>query len=104
MELVIPLIEESLHPPAKDFFEEDGIVLYVIRSHRPAGADDHSWQAGLHNASSLYQPSVESGLIRLLPSLLAVLGENMDVLGLMLPLLNSYLLLDAPGITQVSKA
>ena len=27
MELVIPLIEESLHPPAKDFFEEDGIAL-----------------------------------------------------------------------------
>jgi len=27
MELVIPLIEESLRPPAKDFFEEDGIAL-----------------------------------------------------------------------------
>jgi len=27
MELVIPLIEESLQPPAKDFFEEDGIEL-----------------------------------------------------------------------------
>lgn len=29
MDLVIPLIEESLQPPAKDFFEEDGIDLSV---------------------------------------------------------------------------
>lgn len=27
MELVIPLIEESLQEPAKSFFEEDGIIL-----------------------------------------------------------------------------
>lgn len=27
MALVIPLIEESLQQPAKDFFEEDGIIL-----------------------------------------------------------------------------
>jgi hypothetical protein len=30
MDLVIPLIEESLQPPAKDFFEEDGIELWVM--------------------------------------------------------------------------
>lgn len=29
MELVIPLIEESLQPPAKEFFEEDGLILCV---------------------------------------------------------------------------
>lgn len=29
MGLVIPLIEESLIPPAKDFFEEDGLALWV---------------------------------------------------------------------------
>ena len=27
--LIIPLIEESLIPPAKEFFEEDGITLSV---------------------------------------------------------------------------
>jgi hypothetical protein len=27
MELVIPLIEESLVPPAKEYFEEDGLIL-----------------------------------------------------------------------------
>lgn len=31
MELVIPLIEESLQPPAKEYFEEDGLILYVMR-------------------------------------------------------------------------
>ncbi|GFZ42911.1 hypothetical protein JCM24511_00629 [Saitozyma sp. JCM 24511] len=85
MELVIPLIEESLQPPAKEFFEDDGIAL---------------WQAGLYNAASPYQPTAETGLIRLLPGLLAVISENLDMLDHMLPLLESYLLLDAPGIVQ----
>ena len=86
MGLVIPLIEESLQPPAKDFFEEDGLAL---------------WQAGLYNAATPYQPTPESGLIRLLPGLLAVLSQNMDLLSTTLPLLDSYLLLDAPAIIQV---
>ncbi|WWC68913.1 uncharacterized protein I206_102849 [Kwoniella pini CBS 10737] len=85
MELVIPLIEESLQPPAKDFFEEDGLIL---------------WQTALWNAASPYQPTRETGLIRLLPGLLTMLGENMDLLSKLLPLLDSYLLLDAAGITQ----
>lgn len=29
MSLVIPLIEESLVPPAKEYFEEDGLILLV---------------------------------------------------------------------------
>lgn len=29
MDLVLPLIQESLVPPAKDFFEEDGLALSV---------------------------------------------------------------------------
>nr|XP_018264314.1 uncharacterized protein I303_02479 [Kwoniella dejecticola CBS 10117]OBR86472.1 hypothetical protein I303_02479 [Kwoniella dejecticola CBS 10117] len=85
MELVIPLIEESLQPPAKDFFEEDGLIL---------------WQTALWNAASPYQPTRETGLIRLLPGLLAMLGDNMDLLSKLLPLLDSYLLLDSAGITQ----
>ncbi|WVQ94582.1 hypothetical protein IAU59_001662 [Kwoniella sp. CBS 9459] len=85
MELVIPLIEESLQPPAKDFFEEDGLVL---------------WQTALYNAASPYQPQRETGLIRLLPGLLNMLGENMDLLPKLLALLDSYVLLDAPGITE----
>lgn len=36
MELVIPLIEESLQSPAKDFFEEDGIDLSVAAPMREA--------------------------------------------------------------------
>ncbi|WWC87587.1 uncharacterized protein L201_002477 [Kwoniella dendrophila CBS 6074] len=85
MELVLPLIEESLQPPAKDFFEEDGLIL---------------WQTALWNAASPYQPTKETGLIRLLPGLLSMLGENMDLLSKLLPLLDSYLLLDAAGIIQ----
>ncbi|WVF67040.1 hypothetical protein IAT40_001783 [Kwoniella sp. CBS 6097] len=85
MELVIPLIEESLQPPAKDFFEEDGLVL---------------WQTALYNAASPYQPRRETGLIRLLPGLLNMLGENMDLLPRLLALFDSYVLLDGPGIVE----
>ncbi|WWD16828.1 hypothetical protein CI109_101260 [Kwoniella shandongensis] len=87
MELVIPLIEESLQPPAKDFFEEDGLIL---------------WQTALYNAASPYQPTQATGLIRLLPGLLSMLGENMDLLPKLLGLLDSYILLDAAGITQLA--
>ncbi|WVN87256.1 uncharacterized protein L203_102433 [Cryptococcus depauperatus CBS 7841] len=86
MELVVPLIEESLKPPAKEFFEEDGLIL---------------WQTALQNSVSPYHPSKETGLIKLFPNLLVTLGENMDLLQKFLALLNSYLLLDAPGLTQI---
>ncbi|WVQ77454.1 hypothetical protein IAR50_007140 [Cryptococcus sp. DSM 104548] len=85
MDLIIPLIEESLQPPAKEFFEEDGLIL---------------WQTALYNAASPYQPTPSTGLIRLLPGLLVVLGENMDLLSTLLGLVDSYLLLDAQNVTQ----
>ncbi|RXK35686.1 hypothetical protein M231_07059 [Tremella mesenterica] len=85
MELVIPLIEESLQPPAKNYFEEDGLAL---------------WQAALYNATSLHIPSIEKGLMRLLPGLLGLLQTDMDQAGSLLRLLESYLLLDAPGLIQ----
>jgi hypothetical protein len=59
------------------------------------------WQAGLYNAGSPYQPTAETGLIKLLPGLLNILSENMDLLKTLFALLDSYLLLDAPGIIQV---
>lgn len=40
-------------------------------------------------------------MIRLLPGLLGMLGENIDILDKSLGLLDSYLLLDAAGIIQV---
>lgn len=63
---------------------------------------DSRWEVALRNSTSLYQPSHERGLIRLLPGLLLSVGENMDTLACMLGLLNSYILLDAPGIMRVS--
>ena len=40
-------------------------------------------------------------MIRLLPGLLHILGDNMDLLRNLLDLLDSYLLLDPIGISQV---
>jgi hypothetical protein len=97
MELVIPLIEESLQPPAKEYFEEDGLILYVYCSN---GADGR-WAKSLHNATSFNHPSPEKGLIRLLPGLMGMVGENLDLLVTSLDLLDSYLLLDAAGILEV---
>jgi len=98
MELVIPLIEESLQPPAKEYFEEDGLILYVFCRD---GAN-FRWAKSLHNATSFNHPSSEKGLIRLLPGLMGMVGENLDLLVTSLDLLDSYLLLDAAGILQVS--
>lgn len=60
------------------------------------------WQASLYNAVSPYQPARETGLVKILPGLLGILGDNMDILPKLLSLLDSYLLLDAPGLLQVS--
>lgn len=51
---------------------------------------------------SPYQPTRETGLIRLLPGLAGALGSNLDMMRPLLKLLDSYLLLDAAGIIQVS--
>ncbi|ORY25236.1 armadillo-type protein [Naematelia encephala] len=85
MELAIPLIEESMRPPANAYFEEDGVAL---------------WQSSLYNAVSLYEPTRETGLISIFPGLLGVLADNMDTIKTMLTIYDSYLLLDAPGICQ----
>jgi hypothetical protein len=55
----------------------------------------------MYNADSLYQPSPDKGLIRLLPGLLHMVSENLDLWEQSLPLLDSYLLLDGAGIFQV---
>lgn len=60
------------------------------------------WQTALYNSVSPYQPSSETGLIKLFPGLLSAISENMDLLPKLLPLLDSYVMLDAPGIVQVS--
>ena len=45
--LIVPLIEESLTGPAKEHFEEDGMVLLVIRSVKLCSwADRLLWAGG----------------------------------------------------------
>ena len=60
------------------------------------------WQTALYNSVSYYEPSAEKGLARLLPGLLNMIGENMDLLSKSLSLLESYLLLDAASLINVS--
>jgi hypothetical protein len=69
----------------------------------PKGFADDRWAQSVYNSTSLYHPSPDKGLIRLLPGLMGMVGENMDILNTSLDLLDSYLLLDTAGILQVSR-
>lgn len=55
----------------------------------------------MYNALNPYEPSPETGLIKLFPGLLHLLTENADLLDSLLPLLDSYIVVDAQGIIQV---
>jgi len=99
------------HPAHRGEFDLAGKRSLSVRGHGPVSSSlfhsppaDHRWQASLYNAESLYQPSPDKGLIRLLPGLLHMVSENLDLLEQSLPLLDSYLLLDGAGIFQVGEA
>lgn len=67
--------------------DEDGIAL---------------WLAALRNAVTI-QATVPGGpsLFDLLPGAIELLAENLDLLGSILSIIESYLLIDAPSVLQV---
>ncbi|KAF8592605.1 ARM repeat-containing protein, partial [Ramaria rubella] len=78
--VVISLIQESFTPKAKHFLDEDGLRL---------------WVAALKNALTL--ESTRSGapaLIDMFPDATLLVSENLDLLGTILTIVESYLLLD----------
>ncbi|CAE6485218.1 unnamed protein product [Rhizoctonia solani] len=85
--IVIPLIRQSLTPESKLHLDEDALQL---------------WLAALRNAIALPppQPGV-LGLSELIPDLIQQMHDNIDLLGTLLQILESYLLLNATMVVQL---
>ncbi len=60
------------------------------------------WEVSLRNASSILPVTSNApSLIGLLPGAIQLLGENLDLLGTVLSIIESYLLLDAANVLKV---
>ncbi|GAA5857039.1 hypothetical protein JCM8547_007927 [Rhodosporidiobolus lusitaniae] len=81
-----PIIQLSVDPtrPSHIYLQEDGLEL---------------WQVLLRRSSSL-----SSEMLSLLPLLISLLASGTDVLPRCLAILESYLLLDGPGVVSVCSA
>lgn len=83
--LVVSLVREGLSLGAQLHLDEDAIIL---------------WKAALHNAVSIEGANGVPGLIDLFPLAISLLSENLDLLGSVIMILESYYLLDASRVLQ----
>ncbi|OCH87913.1 ARM repeat-containing protein [Obba rivulosa] len=84
--LVVPLVRDSFSPGAQLHLDEDALNL---------------WQASLRNTTTLQSSPGEPDLVELFPLAVSVLAENLDLLGKVTHILESYFLLDAPRVLQM---
>ncbi|KAI0677486.1 ARM repeat-containing protein [Trametes maxima] len=84
--LVVPLVRDGVTPPAQMHLDEDAFAL---------------WQSALRNTTTLEGQNGAPGLIELVPDLIRQLSSNLDVLGTIVNITESYFLLDAPRILQL---
>ncbi|KAH0839916.1 ARM repeat-containing protein [Lanmaoa asiatica] len=82
--LVIPLVQESLSPGVAINLDEDGVNL---------------WLAALRNSTTLQSTST-SNLLQLFPLAMALLTSNLDLLGKVTFIVESYLFVDAFLVLQ----
>ncbi|KAF8450539.1 ARM repeat-containing protein [Boletus edulis BED1] len=82
--LVIPLVQESLSPGVAINLDEDGVNL---------------WLAALRNSTSL-QSNANSSLLQLFPLAMALLSCNLDLLGKITYIVESYFFVDAFLVLQ----
>lgn len=61
------------------------------------------WQAALRNTDTLDCPDGSSSLFELLPLALNLAANNLDLLGRILCIVESYIILDAKRVLQVSQ-
>ncbi len=59
------------------------------------------WQAALRNTTTIEGVNGAPGLIDLVPLIVQQLSSNLDVLGTIVHIVESYILLDGPRILQV---
>ncbi|KIJ20291.1 hypothetical protein PAXINDRAFT_166384 [Paxillus involutus ATCC 200175] len=82
--LVVPLVQESLSPGVAVHLDEDGVNL---------------WLAALRNSTTLQSTSVPT-LLQLFPLAISLLASNLDLLGKVIFIIESYLFVDASVILQ----
>ncbi|KIJ70097.1 hypothetical protein HYDPIDRAFT_178457 [Hydnomerulius pinastri MD-312] len=82
--LVGPLVQESLSPGVSIHLDEDGLNL---------------WHAALRNSTTLQSTSVPS-LLQLFPLATSLLASNLDLLGKIILIIESYLFVDASLVLQ----
>ncbi|EKM80164.1 hypothetical protein AGABI1DRAFT_120195 [Agaricus bisporus var. burnettii JB137-S8] len=83
--VIVPLIRASLAPVSIVHLEDDGLSL---------------WLAALRNATTIASISGAPALSELIPDALQFLETNLDLLGTITSIIEAYILLDAPGLTQ----
>jgi hypothetical protein len=59
------------------------------------------WLSALRNTTTIASVDAAPGLAELIPDALSLLSNNHDLLGTTINIIESYILLDAPGLTQV---
>ncbi|GBE79528.1 ARM repeat-containing protein [Sparassis crispa] len=84
--LVVALVRESFMPGAAVQLDEDAFVL---------------WQSALRNATTIESVSGGPGLIDLFPLVVSLLSQNLDLLGSIGSIIESYYLLNAPRVLQL---
>ncbi|KAI0375701.1 ARM repeat-containing protein [Pilatotrama ljubarskyi] len=84
--LVVPLVRDCFSSPAQTHLDEDAFAL---------------WQSALRNTTTIEGVNGAPGLIDLVPLIIQQLSSNLDVLGTIVHIVESYFLLDAPRILQL---
>ncbi|EGN93009.1 hypothetical protein SERLA73DRAFT_116383 [Serpula lacrymans var. lacrymans S7.3] len=85
--LFVPLIREGLSPGSVVHIDEDTLIL---------------WETALRNATTIHNSNGQPALIDLFPLATSLLAENLDLLGRIIWIVESYLFLDATFILQNS--
>ncbi|GLB33947.1 putative ARM repeat-containing protein [Lyophyllum shimeji] len=83
--IVVPLIRDSLSPGAITNLDDDALTL---------------WLTALRNTLTLTSVNGAPALFDLFPVAVDLLSTNFDLLGKIISILESYFLLDAPGLLQ----
>ncbi|CCM04790.1 uncharacterized protein FIBRA_06983 [Fibroporia radiculosa] len=83
--LVVPLVRDSFSPGAQQNLDEDALIL---------------WQAALRDTITIEGVNGGAGLIDLFPLAISLQSENLDLLGKIMNIIESYILLDALQILQ----
>ncbi|KAJ3573347.1 hypothetical protein NP233_g2485 [Leucocoprinus birnbaumii] len=83
--VVVPLVRDSLSPQSIVHLDQDGLNL---------------WLAALRNTTTVTSVNGAPALSELIPNALAFLAGHLDLLGTSINIVESYIFLDAVGLTQ----